>query len=536
MNRIFRVLALLLAFAVSIPYAQASSNIQLHHWVYAAIERLTALGLIDRAMLIPKPYSRKEAARYVARAMERIRSNEIFSDGREVISESLLGRLIEELRPELMSLNALPGETQTKRLRFRIADPLRFEVDSFNLGQGSVRFRENRGGEYYADGTHVQGDIRGWVEVTDVLALTAQPKFIQTSDSLGQDNSRNVYLRELTAKFSLFNIALEVGRSGLWWGPGYHGSLLLTDHPFPFDMVKLGSDEPFRLPWLLRGLGEWKLNTFLTRLERDRDFPRAKLFGLRLSYLPVNWLEVGLTRLTQFDGRGRDQSFPDTVLKAYGNQPNQGDNLDVNEQAMIDFRATVPKVPYVVPFPAGFQFYGEIGSEDKWSKLPLPSRAAVLGGFYIPQVFRGDSLDLRIEYADTDLSRRRSGFSEVWYNNTTYVSGMRYRGFPLGHSMGTDGIDIFIRTTRYLTDEVQLGTNLNFQERDRGKPVHERKREAALDATWWISDQLQVSGGYTFQRIYNPGEVTSINPFIETFAPNSIANNHLLWLSLTVKY
>jgi capsule assembly protein Wzi len=528
---------LILLLALGLPnLSQASSNLQLHHWVYIAIERLTALGLIDRAMIVPKPYSRKEAARYVARVLERIRTNEIFADGREVISEALLGRLIEELRPELIALQALPGNVPEKRIRFRMADPLRFEVDSFNLGQGAVRFRENRGGEYYADGTHVQGDIRGWVEMTDVLALTAQPKFIQNSDALGQDNSLNVYMRELNAKLTVFNIALEAGRSGLWWGPGYHGSLLLTDHPFPFDMVKLGSDEPFRLPWKLRGLGDWKVNSFLTRLERDRDFPRAKLFGLRLSYLPISRLELGLTRLTQFDGRGRDQSFPETVLKAYGKQPNQGEDLNVNEQVMLDFRATVPKLPYVTPFPAGLQLYGEIGSEDKWSKFPLPSRAAVLGGIYIPQVFHGDSLDFRIEYADTDLARRRSGFGGVWYNNSTYLSGMRYRGFPLGHHMGTDAIDIFIRTTRYLNDEIQLGSSLNFQERDRGQPVHERKREVAVDATWWISSQFQVSGGYTFQRIYNPGQVTSINPFIETYAVNSTSNNHLLWLSLAVTY
>ncbi|MER3425399.1 MAG: hypothetical protein C4293_21345, partial [Nitrospiraceae bacterium] len=183
-------------------------------------------------------------------------------------------------------------------------------MDSFQVGQGEVRFRENRGGEYYADGTLVQTDIRGWVELTDAVALSAQPKFISDSNVLGLDNSRNVYLRELNAKLSLFNIAVQVGRGSLWWGPGYHGSLLLTDHAFPLDMVQVGSDEPFRLPWVFKSLGDWKVNTFLTRLERDRDFPRANIFGLRVSYQPTSWLELGIARLTQFDGRGRNQSFP----------------------------------------------------------------------------------------------------------------------------------------------------------------------------------------------------------------------------------
>ena len=541
---------------VGLPVSEAGAavNLPLHHWSYEAIERLTALGVIDRAMVVPKPYSRKQAAKYVARAIERMRGDENAPDGREAIAEPLLNRLFLFFRPELIDLKVInPREqlagrndaadstdenTQSTRdagNAIRIGGRAQVELDSFQIGQGATRFRENRGGEYYADGTQVQADVRGWVELTDVLALSAQPKFISEQNALGIDNSRNAYMRELNAKFTMFNLAVEIGRSSLWWGPGYHGSLLLTDHAFPLDMIKLGSDEPFRLPWALQSLGEWKLDTFLTQLERDRDFPQAKVFGLRLSYLPADWLELGFTRLTQFDGQGRDQSFPGAVFDAYRHAPNQSGAQEVNEQAMLDFRARVPKIPYLVPFPAGMQVYGELGSEDKWSKF-IPSRAAYLAGLYIPQVFHGDTMDLRIEYADTDFTRRRTSFERVWYNNGTYVSGMRLEGLPLGHNMGTDGIDLFVRSTRYLTEKLQLGANLDFQQRDRGQPIHEQKREAALDLTWWISNQTQLTFGYTYQNIKNPGQVTSINPFIETFAPNVTSTNHFLWTNVSVEF
>ena len=74
---------------------------------------------------------------------------------------------------------------------------------------------------------------------------------------------------------------------------------------------------------------------------------------------------------------------------------------------MLDFRVTIPRGRYL-PLPAGLQLYGELGSEDKWSK-PRPSRGAYLAGIYVPQLFPGDSTDLRIEYADTDFTRRNSG-------------------------------------------------------------------------------------------------------------------------------
>ena len=102
--------------------------------------------------------------------------------------------------------------------------------------------------------------------------------------------------------------------------------------------------------------------------------------------------------------------------------------------------------------------------------------------------------------------------------------------------MGTDGIDFFVRSTRYMTDTFQAGSTLNYQERQRGLATHERKYEAGADMTWWFSRKGQFTFGYTFQRIHNPGQISSVVPFVETFAPNVTANNHLLWTSLTVDF
>ena len=524
----------------------ASVNLPLQHWSYEAIERLTALGIIDRAMVVSKPYSRNQAAKYVARAIERIRADEIRADGRQVLAEPLLERLMAEFRPELTELGTLARKRSEPERTVRYGARLQTEVDSFSVGAGkTVRFRENRGGEYYANGVQNQTDVRGWLEVGDWAALMVQPKFISNLNALSQGpvvgpltslNDQYVYLREASLKLTFWNVALEVGRGTQWWGPGYHGSLLLTNHAFPLDMIKLGSDETFRLPWKLRELGEWKVNSFLARLEGNQTFSHEKIFGLRVSYLPTAWLELGLTRLTQFGGQGSGASFPRTLVDCYKNPPNQTGVANCNEQAMVDFRARIPHVPYLVPFPSGMQIYGELGSEDKWSKFPIPSRAAYLAGLYIPQLFEGDTVDLRIEFADTDYTRRKTGLAGVWYNNGSFTNGMRQYGFPLGHSMGTDAIDLFIRSTRYVTDKLQVGHNLNYQERQRGLPVHERKYEAAVDVTWWFSRHTRFGFGYTYQRIYNPGEISSDVPFVETFVPGVTANNHLVWTNMVMTF
>jgi hypothetical protein len=225
------------------------------------------------------------------------------------------------------------------------------------------------------------------------------------------------------------------------------------------------------------------------------------------------------------------------LIDAYLSGANQPGNREVNEQVMLDFRARVPKTPYFVPFPAGMQIYGELGSEDKWSK-PVPSRGAFLAGLYVPQLVAGDSADLRIEYADTDFTRRNSGFAGVWYNNSTFTTGLRQRGFPLGHWIGTDAADLFVRATRRMSARLQLGLHLEIAERGRGNaPVLERKREAGLELTWWFSYATQLAVGYTRQRLDNPGEVVSVSPaFVETFPASGRAVNDLFWTRLTTEF
>src|SRR5436309_13854260 len=92
--------------------AVASVNLPLHHWTYEPIERLVALGIIDRAMVVAKPYSRKQAATYVARAIKRVREDRVPLDGREALAEPLLERSMRELRPELVALGVMPEAPQ----------------------------------------------------------------------------------------------------------------------------------------------------------------------------------------------------------------------------------------------------------------------------------------------------------------------------------------------------------------------------------------------------------------------------------------
>jgi hypothetical protein len=102
--------------------------------------------------------------------------------------------------------------------------------------------------------------------------------------------------------------------------------------------------------------------------------------------------------------------------------------------------------------------------------------------------------------------------------------------------MGTAGLDLFIQSTRYVTDQLQVGHHLDYQERERDLPVHERTYEAGLNLTWWFSSQTQWTLGYTYQRIKNPGQISAVTPFTMTFDAGVTATNHLVQMGLVMEF
>src|SRR5215467_1385955 len=89
------------------------TNIPLKNWggfseyrdaTYDDLERLVTAGLADRTLLNTKPLNRIEAARVVARAIERIRRDEPDDLNLRRDLEPVLDRLMEEFKVELASL------------------------------------------------------------------------------------------------------------------------------------------------------------------------------------------------------------------------------------------------------------------------------------------------------------------------------------------------------------------------------------------------------------------------------------------------
>ncbi len=504
--------AFLVVWSVVIP-AAASVNIPLDDWTYEAIEKLAAAGLTDDVLFSSRPMTREAMAVLVENAVERIRNGDMAGEETDPVLESLLLRLMKEFAPELRSEG---GWTP----RYRIADPLSVESAPAFLENQPSRSRDNHEGEDYEEGNNFQARWRTWFAAGDHLGLSVQPEFFSSR------NRTAVRLQEGVASLEAFDVRLEAGRESLWWGPGFHGSLLLSDNAPPFDLIKFSTPRPFYL-WP-RWLGRFKVSAFFTRLGENRDFPQTRLSGYRFEYAPASWLEFGTSRMTMWDGRGRDHlSFSDYLKVLFG-KPNQSGRDEVNELASIDFRLSVRRLDrFYLPFPE-IQFYGEWGGEDEAGYLP--TKNAYLGGAFIPRLFGDAATDFRVEVARNHVN----GAANVWYNHGVFTDGYTFRGDVIGHHMGSDSEDATVRMTRRIDDAWKVGVQFDYEKHGLSNPVQVISKRPRIDLEWRPNESLTLTGSYEYERVDNPGAVTGLGNTPGT--PGKTENNHFIGLKAAWVY
>src|SRR5213594_1730380 len=450
--------------------ADDRTNLPLKNWggfslyrdaVYDDLERLVTAGLADRTLLNTKPLSRVEAARIVARAIERIRRDESGGLNTRRDLEPVLDRLMEEFKAELAGLGVrVPdGATPPGVFSFTPVDRAQVYAGYANHLLSLV----NEQGSSFRRGANGGLTFESRMQIGDFLTFYVQPELLANEDYTSARLATG-YL-----KLTLWNIELLVGRDSLAWGPGYHNALLFSNNAQPLDQIRLGSAEPFLLPWIGQWLGPKKAMIFLAQLEERRDHPFAKLSGMRITTSPASFLELGLSRAVMFDG-----CCPYLPLSKYPAaifDPGFGDvrthpEERTNNLTSTDFEFRFRNVDRYLPISRDLRLYGEfywddtcgecvssgVGSFFAANFLPEGFTVGGVGGVHFLGLFGQDWLDVRVEYARTSTGS---------YNHDQFQSGYWTRGHVISDFIGTDGQDIFARFSARLTPNLMLGVDID---------------------------------------------------------------------------
>jgi len=234
------------------------------------------------------------------------------------------------------------------------------------------------------------------------------------------------------AAVKVWNQWLSFGEISQWWGPGYDGSLIRGDATRPVAGFSLqrADQSPFETPWL-SWMGRWQYQLFAGQLAQYTPVPNTKLLGARFTLMPTDFLELGASRVMQWGGDGRPQSWNSFWKGAIGkdNDDSGQRNDPGNQLAGFDFKL---KLQPLIGAPVSL--YGQLIGEDEAGYLP--SQNTFLLGLEGHPEWGTSTLNWSLEGADTRANMSRKGYV---YNHASYTDGYYQQGYPLGHAMGGDG-------------------------------------------------------------------------------------------------
>lgn len=269
----------------------------------------------------------------------------------------------------------------------------------------------------------------------------------------------------------LGNYSLSVSTMQRWWGPGWDGSLILSNNARPMPSVTFDRvfTDAFETKWL-SWLGPWDLSVMFGQMEKERHIPNTRFFGLRFNFRPIPSLEIGLSRTAQWCGDGRPcdfETFIDLLLGRDNAEPSEIEDEPGNQLAGMDFRWS----PSFIGFPIAL--YGQLTGEDESGGFP--SRYLAQGGLEISgYIWNKWSYRWYAELAGTSCDVLNEDIYNCAYNHDIYETGYRYRGRTVGHSADNDSL--LVSTGWMMVDErdTQWRLLLRFGELNRGGPPDTR--------------------------------------------------------------
>ena len=433
--------------------------VPLDSWVYGAFQRLEAFGFVQTALEGMKPWTRIECARLTEEAGELL-TLAVHADWRpEEQVVRLHGVLEREFAAEIEMLGGSRGrvlrlDTMYARLLTIGGSPL---MDGFHFGQ-TIAYdfgRPFRRGSNAVSGGAIRGNagpvaffvhaeyqhapaapalsdsVRALIAAIDVTPAPSAEAFAPVN---------RLQLLDAYLSFNLKNWQLSFGNQSLSWGPGFGGSLILSNNAAPLLMLRATRVVPFKLPVLLRYLGPVRMEHFAARPRGYAFTPGAFLFGQKISFKPRPYLEIGVARSFTLGGRGGDPLTSHNFFRAvFGIEGSPtGAGLPGDSRSEVDWSLRVPGLRNRLIL------YAEMYADD--DKLPYlrPSRGAFRPGLYLTQVPGIPKLDFAFEAASSESP----GFHPVGgggntgqlnYWNGRYRDGYRNAGFLLGNTVGRMG-------------------------------------------------------------------------------------------------
>lgn len=519
-------------------FGYASADVPIRHWAYEAVEKLAIAGLLSISGIESKPLTRVQFAYKIKEAIDNIENERLprqlgLDREYEEYLQNFLYKLIDEFRDELISIGVsvvqIKPQSQSGINRFLDVNlfwPVEVEHRYGSFDTVKDVLLENENGLRISEGYNLRARSESWLNILKLISLSARVSVKATK------NETEVYLDEAGVSLSLFNTIISAQRSAMWWGPGYHGAMLMSNNARPLELVRIKNVRPFALPGQLKHIGRFEINFFISKLGKDRKIPEPNIIGLRIDYAPLPYLNLGASRVIIAGGKGRPKPHLRDYWKMFmarsKDEFSEGQikRTDTDQLASLDIAFMLPMSPSN-PLLSGLKAYFEWSGEDRFSFWENESPGLLIG-LFLTDLFRDEGTDIRIEYAKN---------KPAWYNHGIYnasgtATAYTYKGEIIGHHMGGDADDLFFRISKHLPflstpyfDAVEVGAQIDFERHKLSLPQQEKKTEVVFDVVCSHSNDISISFRYELERYKNYNLVTG-----------STAKNHIVLLEGTFRF
>jgi len=409
--------------------------------VYAAIEKLNALGYLPGFLVNTRPYSIR-AVRTAVRQALRVPAPDRFDAG-------LLRWVASYVAPKDMGRLTAAGAFSDAR--FTLPNNEGIPTPDGWSGWASVAMRQ---------------------ETTPLV--NGQLRYTYFHGEGGDDGNR---LLDTSLEIGYRYFAVQTGRISTWYGPGRHGALVFTNNAAPYFGVRIHNPEPIPMTGRFRFLGNVQYGFFAARMEKATQYSHSILVGTRLAARPAGWLEFGFSRALHYGGEGRDDGISEFFTDYFGNNESSGRS---DSLSAFDITLTLPYAfqPLQVCWERGVDDNSHLGRMF----VPWSDVGANILGLYFPRVLRFSRLDLRIEYADTYSGDAKD---DNWYADPAYPHD--YRGNLLGHAMGGSSRDWFVESRYYFLPATYAEASYERVLHDGGDLKGERHSIVSAGLIGWFS-------------------------------------------------
>jgi len=458
------------------PANQGSPYVPLDSWVYPALDRLMALGVIDSGFAGMRPWTRSECARLLGEAEDKVGER---GEARPEV-QNLLAALERELRTETEAAGGGQNEgvfrveslyTRTEHISgMPLTDGYNFAQTQINdfgrpYGQG---WNSVTGFSTYATAGRWAGYVRGELQTAPsipALPLSAR-QFVAASDGFpsvspgtAAPSVQKFDLLEAYAGLTLSNWQISFGKQSLDWGPGDGGAMMLSNNAEPINMFRINRVSPVRLPSFLKFLGPVRMEFFVGQLDGHHFVltesgvtgswsqplnHQPLIQGEKFSFKLSPNLEMGLSYTSIFAGTGVPATlgtFVNGLLDTGGELPGGGSKS--SRFTGLDFTYRIPKLrDWLTLYGDGFTHDQIIFFIDpKARPLPFgyPERAVWRAGIYVPRFPKVSKLDFRAEGGYTDSPQGGMYSRGFFYGANRYLNGDTNNGNVLGSWVGRAG-------------------------------------------------------------------------------------------------